>query len=426
MGHTFISYARHNAEKVGALASALESAGVQVWLDERLTAGSHFDTEIETALAKATSVLVAWTPASIGSHWVRAEAGDGLERGILLPVLLEPVKPPLEFRRVQTIDLSSWKGGCNEDKFLQLLAAIKSVTCEPIQIHPRPIPALQIADQPKGKGVRAKLLRPALFLACGAILIVGAQFFWNRYYPSPERVGKTALAGLACSWLGVQRIAYANGMPFLEVEGAAFQDRATLANKIRSAVARDAQSEVRVDVSNVSALPPSLCDVVERFKPLRYAGPRRVELSNIQEISYYSIDMRKLKAPRKIMRRGEGYRIKIELFFDTFRPFAEIFAIHKDGSVSELGRLSQLKSNSILQKDYAELVSLSTDTSVNALVLIDSNRPIPSSIVVDSNLNLASFRELDNEAALGDWNVELIWFDPEKPSATKQAPRPEL
>lgn len=404
----------------------MESAGIEVWLDERLTAGSHFDTEIETALVEATSVLVAWTPASISSHWVRAEAGDGLERGILLPVLLEPVKPPLEFRRVQTIDLSSWQGGCNEEKFLQLISAIKGVTSEPIQTPLKPLPTRQISGKQKGKGIKATFLRPTFFLACVAMLIVGAQFFWNRYYASPERVGKAALAGLACSWLGIQRVAYANGMPFLEIEGAAFQNRATLANKIRAAVARDAQSEVRVDVSNVSALPPGLCDVVERFKPLRYAGPRRVELTDVQPVSYFSIDLRKPKASRKIMRRGESYRIKMELFPDTFRPFAEIFVIHKDGSLSKLVTLSELKGNLTSQDDGTEIVSLSTDTSVNALLLIDSARLIPSSIVVDSNLNLTSFRELDSEAALGDWNVDLLWFDPEKPLATRQAPRPEL
>lgn len=111
---------------MAVLASALEAAGVRVWLDDRLVAGSHFDSAIEEALAEAAKVIVAWTPASIQSRWVRAEAGEGLERGILIPVVLKPTRIPLEFKRVHTVDLTSWVGDTGDHMFVQLLAALES------------------------------------------------------------------------------------------------------------------------------------------------------------------------------------------------------------------------------------------------------------------------------------------------------------
>ena len=68
MGHVFISYAREDRAPVAALRSALEGHGLNVWLDERLMAGSHYDVEIEKALDEADSVIVAWSPASAASQ----------------------------------------------------------------------------------------------------------------------------------------------------------------------------------------------------------------------------------------------------------------------------------------------------------------------------------------------------------------------
>lgn len=128
MGHVFISYAREDRANVSALAAALEQHGVSVWMDARLTPGDHFDVAIEEALAAADKVLVAWSQSSFASRWVRAEAGDGLERGILVPVLLEVTSIPLEFRRVQTVDMTNWNQDTHSDTFKLLLRALAPKT----------------------------------------------------------------------------------------------------------------------------------------------------------------------------------------------------------------------------------------------------------------------------------------------------------
>lgn len=111
MANIFISYAREDRERVAKLAAELERAGLTVWWDRLIEPGSEYVRDTERELAGADAVIVAWTKHSIVSHWVRDEAGYGREKGILIPVLLDAVEPPLGFRQFQTGDLSKWHGG---------------------------------------------------------------------------------------------------------------------------------------------------------------------------------------------------------------------------------------------------------------------------------------------------------------------------
>jgi pimeloyl-ACP methyl ester carboxylesterase len=103
----FVSYASEDRETVREIVAGLESAGLEVWWDRAIGAGASFDREIEQALDAAGCVVVVWTANSVDSDWVRAEAYEGLNRGVLLPVSVGAVRPPLAFRQMQTIDASN-------------------------------------------------------------------------------------------------------------------------------------------------------------------------------------------------------------------------------------------------------------------------------------------------------------------------------
>lgn len=100
----FVSYKSEDRERVVPIVEALEGAGWKVWWDKNIEAGRAYDREIEVAIDEAKCVLVVWTADSIDSDWVRNEAGEGLDREILVPVVLDDVRPPLAFRRQQTIN----------------------------------------------------------------------------------------------------------------------------------------------------------------------------------------------------------------------------------------------------------------------------------------------------------------------------------
>jgi predicted ATPase len=106
MSEVFVSYSSQDRARVKPLVEAIERRGWAVWWDRKIDAGATFDREIETAIDEARCIVVVWSSHSVGSDWVRSEANEGLTRGILVPVAIDPVRPPLAFRLTQTIDMT--------------------------------------------------------------------------------------------------------------------------------------------------------------------------------------------------------------------------------------------------------------------------------------------------------------------------------
>jgi TolB-like protein len=79
----------------------------------------------EQALSDAKAVVVLWSPRSVDSRWVRAEATQADRNGTLVPVTIEACKRPIMFELTQTADLSHWSGGRNDEAWLGFLADVK-------------------------------------------------------------------------------------------------------------------------------------------------------------------------------------------------------------------------------------------------------------------------------------------------------------
>lgn len=131
MSDVFISYARRDLEHARSLATALALRGWSVWWDRDIPPGASFDDTIEQALAAARCVIVLWSRESLSSRWVRTEASEGLSRDILVPVLLERVVPPLEFRRVEAADLSDWMIGAPHPELDALIRSVGRLLGDP-------------------------------------------------------------------------------------------------------------------------------------------------------------------------------------------------------------------------------------------------------------------------------------------------------
>ncbi len=59
-------------------------------------------------IARAAVAIVLWSRRSVESEWVIGEASAARERKILIPVNCDGAQPPLDFRSLNTIDLSAW------------------------------------------------------------------------------------------------------------------------------------------------------------------------------------------------------------------------------------------------------------------------------------------------------------------------------
>jgi adenylate cyclase len=127
MADVFVSYARSDKARVAPLVAAIEDKGWSVWWDPEITPGQEFDDQIDAEIDKARAVLVVWSPVSVSSRWVRGEAREAAERGILVPVRFEQARLPMDVRAIHTTDLDGW----NEDaasapaqEFLRALATM--------------------------------------------------------------------------------------------------------------------------------------------------------------------------------------------------------------------------------------------------------------------------------------------------------------
>ncbi len=126
MSHIFISYSSKDRKKTKILAGIFEKKGWKVWWDKNIAPGKAFDRAIAKALDEANCIVVLWSANSVGSAWVLEEAYEGLERGILLPVLIGETRLPFGYRRLQYIDLTAWKGSATSAPLVKLLDAIGS------------------------------------------------------------------------------------------------------------------------------------------------------------------------------------------------------------------------------------------------------------------------------------------------------------
>jgi hypothetical protein len=121
----FISYSKHDRSRVERLVGALEAEGWTVYWDRRLLAGDAWHTLIATELQVARCVIVAWSPRAAASNWVRDEATQGLQRGVLIPVVIDPVAIPLGFGQVHTIAVMDAAGDLIASAVPDLLASVR-------------------------------------------------------------------------------------------------------------------------------------------------------------------------------------------------------------------------------------------------------------------------------------------------------------
>jgi hypothetical protein len=86
MADVFISYSKSDHALALKLSAFLESEGWTVWWDKSLGAADPYRDKITKQLATARAVITIWTPNSIKSDWVRAEAGQAKADGKLISV----------------------------------------------------------------------------------------------------------------------------------------------------------------------------------------------------------------------------------------------------------------------------------------------------------------------------------------------------
>lgn len=186
MARIFLSYASEDRDRAREIAADLEALGWAVWWDHKLQAGKTFAGVIESEIKKSDCVLVLWSKASISSRWVRDEANEGLERGVLVPVLIDAVEPPMGFRSIHAANLIGYHGDQAAPGFRQLVADLKAL------LKPGTTPVAQtLAATPTDRGGTdadwRTWLRRLVPAALGIVIVAAGTFGVMRYFDDYDR-----------------------------------------------------------------------------------------------------------------------------------------------------------------------------------------------------------------------------------------------
>src|SRR6516225_1355416 len=127
MSDIFISYAREDQQRAEMLAQTLESRGWSIFWDRTIPIGKTWRETIGSELDDARCVIVLWSKISIKSGWVQDEADEAKRRGVLVPILIENVQPPMGLRSIQAAHLENWDGTESTLAFSRLIVDVAAL-----------------------------------------------------------------------------------------------------------------------------------------------------------------------------------------------------------------------------------------------------------------------------------------------------------
>jgi hypothetical protein len=137
----FISYCRQDRPAARLFAQAFAEEGMDVWWDAVMHSGETFDEVIERNLRASKAVVVLWSPRSVASRWVRAEATQADRANKLVPVKIEACELPIIFELTHTADLPDWTGDRDDCNWQSLVNDLRRLVG----------PAKQEAAAPKAR-----------------------------------------------------------------------------------------------------------------------------------------------------------------------------------------------------------------------------------------------------------------------------------
>ena len=154
----FISYCREERAAARHFSECFAREGFSVWWDAVLRSGQTFDEVIEEQLRAAKAVVVLWSPRSVTSRWVRAEATLADRGNKLVPVIIEPCNLPIIFELTHAADLSGWNGDTSEPAWQTLVHDLKRL----VGTEEEAAPAAAKAVEPAKKAPDTEELMRAL------------------------------------------------------------------------------------------------------------------------------------------------------------------------------------------------------------------------------------------------------------------------
>jgi len=159
MSLIFVSYSRADSEFVLRLVEDLRQKGVPIWLDQvDIPAGKAWDVAIEEALDNASHFLLIMSKTSVASRNVRDEINFAIqENKIVIPILLDDCRPPLQVTRLQYSDFRK-----DYDIALKHVLQFVPKRAEGDATHQKQIAAARLVNDTLPQSTKAEISEPII------------------------------------------------------------------------------------------------------------------------------------------------------------------------------------------------------------------------------------------------------------------------
>ena len=291
MSDVFVSYKAEDRPRVEPLVEALESEGLSVWWDARVSGGEAWRETIAEHLDTAPCVIVVWSRRSTGTHgrFVRDEASHAQEHGAYLPVTIDRVQPPLGFGEVQAISLSGWKGDSSDPRYRAVSSCVRSM-----------VGRAPTAPTAGDRGKALSISRRAALAGGGALVLaaVGAGA-WFLLQPAPAKSNAVAV------------------LPFANLSGDPSQNYFSdgIAEEVRSALAA---------LGGIQVVARTSSEMLRNTDAVTVA--RRLNVANVVTGS-----VRRSASTVRVSAQLVNGRNGLELWSQTFdRPVGDVLHIQSD------------------------------------------------------------------------------------------------
>lgn len=184
MADIFVSYAHEDRDWVALFTERLHAiGGWDIWWDRTILPGEEFEEVIQRELSEAGRAIVVWSVHSVDSRWVRAEAGDAAHRQVLVPIRIDDAVVPLQFRGLETANLSTWRGQDDHHDFLEIVAVLHDALSAPGARAIPPRTAAGSAPVPWKPSRGARLATRWLAGAAAILVLVAVTALVSRRTP---------------------------------------------------------------------------------------------------------------------------------------------------------------------------------------------------------------------------------------------------
>ena len=420
VGHdVFISYSSPDKAIAEAVCSALEKRGISCWVAPRnIEPGADWGESIIDALNRARVFVLIFSQSANQSPQLKREVERAVSRSTpIIPVRIENVAPSKSLEYF--ISTQHWLDAYTKP-LSRHLGRLGDAVERALQTD-NPSPASHPKAESWRKGISKRL---AVRVAAAAVVCLFAVVVWSERFTSftlrsanepsaadgLRRDIEVLLPSMSCAWLDAAGISAEGSTTSVRLVGAAGSAAAVSAAFSRLAITHGAPLNLNLD--GVAPIDVRMCTPLDAFAGIRRAdssGNRWIQTDRFYVIKPQANGIRAARSSVRLDLRG----IAGEFALFGLEPSGAITTLLPGREALKAILASKGSTARIVGPDQYELQLDSTHPGWSGLLMISGKGSVDTALIATPATQRAPdwLQRFHEEAALGDWKAEMVWFE---------------